>query len=109
MRPKNTSGTLKRHRQTFHLARHDPERWEQERDLTTYESLCEARERASIMEEEAKVNKQLLKYSQQEVGPFVICRDELPTTKLKGRPSARETGCLRNGTERPAPNQQDDI
>ena len=62
-RLKCTPNALKRHRETFHLARHDPEHWEQERETTLLESLREARERVNTVDREA--NKELLKHSRQ--------------------------------------------
>ena len=54
-------------RSTFHLARHSPDRWEKERNASFSESLCEARERASVAEREADTNKTLLRHSEQQV------------------------------------------
>jgi len=79
MRPKKISDKLKRHHQTFHLARHDPERWEQERSVTFSENLHEAQERASIPEKEAERNKGLLEQSKQQVGPIIVCEGKLCT------------------------------
>jgi hypothetical protein len=83
MHPKETSDTLKHHHKTFHLARHDPERWEQEREITLSEGLHEARERARIAEREAETNKTLLKRSQQQVSCVAICKDQLRTHETK--------------------------
>lgn len=78
MRTKKTSEALKRHRQTFHLARHDPERWEQEKNDSLSESLHEARERARIAEREVEITKKLLRDSQREASLIIVCGDELP-------------------------------
>lgn len=67
MRKKHVSDTLKHHRSTFHLARHSPDRWEKERNASFSESLCEARERASVAEREADTNETLLRHSEQQV------------------------------------------
>ena len=67
MRSKETSDALKRHRKTFHLARHDPELWEQERSTTLSDSLHNAQERASEAEKVAETNKKLLECGEQEV------------------------------------------
>ena len=83
MRPKKISDKLKRHHQTFHLARHDPERWEQERSVTFSENLHEAQERASIPEKEAEKNKGLLEQSKQQVGPIIVCEGKLCTHKTE--------------------------
>jgi len=77
MRPKNVSDKLKRHRQTFHLARRDPERWEWERSVTLSENLREAQERASIAEREVERTKGLLEQSQRQVSPVMVCEGEL--------------------------------
>ena len=50
MRAKQTSYALQRHRQTFHLAQCDTERWEQEKETTLLESLHEVRESTSAAE-----------------------------------------------------------
>ena len=91
MRCKKVSDKLKRHRQTFHFCRYDPERWEQERNATLSESLRKAEERASIAEGEAGRNKELLEQSQQQVGLVVVCEDELHTHR-----AGRLTRCERN-------------
>jgi len=75
MRPKETSGTLKHHRKTFHLARRDPERWEEEREVGLSEGLREARERANIAEREAETDRTLLKHSQQQVSLVIVRED----------------------------------
>ena len=90
MRTKKTSDALKRHRQTFHLARHDPERWEHEKNVSLYESLREARERARIAEREVEITKKLLRDSQREVRLIIVCGDELPAHK-----TYRLTTCAR--------------
>jgi len=77
MRPKKVSDKLKRHRRTFHLARHDPERWKQERSVALSENLREAQERASIAEREVEGNKGLLEQSQQPVSPVIVCEGEI--------------------------------
>ena len=77
MRPKKVSDKLKRHRKTFHLARHDPERWEREKRAALSENLHEAQERASIAEREVERNKGLLEQSQQKVSPVIVCEDEI--------------------------------
>jgi len=76
MRCKKVSDKLKRHRQTFHLSRYDPERWEQERNATLSESLRKAEERASIAEGGAGMNKELLEQSQHQVGLIIVCEGE---------------------------------
>jgi hypothetical protein len=67
MRQKRVSDTLKRHRHTFHLARHRPDDWKEEKSTSFSESLHETRERAHIAEREAEIDKTLLKHSQQQV------------------------------------------
>jgi len=81
MRLKKTSDTLKRHHQTFHLARRDPEGWEHERNISLSESLHEVRERVGIVEREAETNKRLLRHSQQQVKLVIAREDELLTHK----------------------------
>ena len=77
MRIKHTSHALKQQRKTFHLARHDPEHWEQEKEAARLENLHEARERASAAEREAKADKELLKNAQQQVSVVVVREDKL--------------------------------
>ena len=81
MRPKHTSNALKRHRKTFHLARHDLEHWEQERETILLESLREARERVNAVEREAGTSKELLEHSQRQASVIIIHEDELPAHK----------------------------
>ena len=86
MRPKNTSNTLKRHRQTFYLARRDPERWEKERNAIISANLHEAKERTRNTERDLEECKKLLKDSQQQVSCRVaICDGGLSTHKFEGQ------------------------
>jgi len=77
MRLKETSDAVKRHRKTFHLARRDPEHWEQERETSLSETLREARERAAIAEREAEANKRLLNHNQQQASLVIVYRGGL--------------------------------
>ena len=79
MRRKHVSDTLKRQRQIFHLALHNPDQWEQERYASLSESLHEARERASTAEKEMEENKMVLKRSQQQVHFESVQEDKLWT------------------------------
>ena len=81
MRVKKASDTLKRHYQTFYLARRDPERWEHERNTSLSESSHEAWERASTAEREAEAIKKSLRHSQQQVGIPIVRADEVPAHK----------------------------
>jgi len=72
MRVKKASDTQKRHYQTFHLARRNPERWEHERGVSLSESLHEAWERTGVAEREVETNKKMLRHNQQQVGIFVV-------------------------------------
>jgi len=78
MRSKQISYAQKRQRETFHIARYDPECWEQEKETTLLENLREARERANAAEREAETNKETLKYSQQQASIVIVCEDKLP-------------------------------
>lgn len=91
MRLKETSDALKRHRRTFHLARHNPERWEQERNITLSENLCDVRETTSKLEGEAEANKKLLECRQQQVGPVTGYQE-----KLRAHEYERLTASRRN-------------
>ena len=84
MRPKNTSKALKRHRQTFYLARRDPEHWEKERNTVISVSLHEAAERTQNTERELEECKLLLKDSQQRVSCVAIYDNGLSTHKFEG-------------------------
>lgn len=72
MRTKHVSDALKRQRQTFHLARHDPERWKQEKETTLLENLHDAQERAGVAERDAEVNKQLAEERQEQARIFIV-------------------------------------
>ena len=72
MRTKHVSNALKRQRQTFHLARHDPERWEREKETIHLENLYDAQERASAAERDAEVNKQLVEEKQKQARMFIV-------------------------------------
>ena len=91
MPKKKPSDALKRHRHTFHLARYDPEGWEQARYLSLSENLREARERAGIAEREAEANKKLSTHRGQEVSLVVTHEGELPAHETQ-----RLTACARN-------------
>jgi hypothetical protein len=78
MRVKKTSDVLKHHRATFHLAQRDPECWEQEKNTTLSESLCEAGERVTIAERKLEADEKLLEHSQQQASLIIITEDELP-------------------------------
>ena len=82
MRPKKVSKALKRHHQTFYLARRDPERWERERNITLSESLNETQEKVGIAKRETDKDERLLEHIQQQVSPVVVRDDGL--TKPKG-------------------------
>jgi len=89
MRTKQTSYALQRHRKTFHLARSDPERWEEEKETTRLESLHEARERASAAEKEAETNKRLLEHSQQQASVVIVHEDEPWVHRVENKPISR--------------------
>ena len=74
MRTKHVSDALKRQRRTFHLARHDPERWEREKETSTLlENIHDAQERASAAERDAEANKQLVEEKQKQARIFIVC------------------------------------
>ena len=73
MRTKHVSDALKRQRRTFHLARHDPARWEQEKETSTLlENIHDAQERTSAAERDAEVNKQLVEEKQKQARIFIV-------------------------------------
>ena len=91
MPKKKPSDALKCHRHTFHLARYDPEGWEQARYLSLSENLREAQERASIAEREAEASKKLLRHREQEVSLVITHEGELLVHETQ-----RLTACARN-------------
>ena len=76
MRPKNTSYALKQHRKTFHLARYDPERWEQVNENNLQTNLRDARERASVAERELEAGKK-------QASTFIVYDDALQAHETK--------------------------
>jgi len=85
MHTKHISNTLKQQCSIFHLARHDPERWEQEKETTLLNSLHDAWEKASAAEREAETNKKLWKNSQQQASIFIVYEDVLRAHGTKNR------------------------
>ena len=71
MRTKHTSNALKRHRKTFHLARRDPELWEQVKESNFLESLHEAQERASAAERRAQTSERLLEDARKQASIYI--------------------------------------
>ena len=82
---KHTSLALKQQCKTFHFARHNPERWEQEKETALLNNLHDAWERASTAEREAEMSKKSLKHSQQQASVFIICEDALQAYGIKKR------------------------
>ena len=72
MRTKHTSNALKRHRETFHLARRDPGLWEQVKESNLHETLHEAWERASAAERRAEVSEKLLEDMQKQESIYIL-------------------------------------
>jgi hypothetical protein len=97
---KKGSKAQKRHRKTFHLARHDPERWKQVRENNHSESLRElqelserlreAEERENIAKGKAETAKMLLKEAQQQASLDIICEDWRRTHEAERLPTCRE-------------------
>ena len=83
MRPKGTSKALKRHRKTFHLVRHDPERWEQEKKAALSENLHEAREKADTAEREVEAKERLLMDCRDQVSIAIVYDDERRSHETK--------------------------
>jgi hypothetical protein len=97
MRQKKVSNALKHHRATFHLARHSPDRWEEEKNAACSESLCEARDRARVAKKKAEANKTLLKHSQQQVRLSPVHEYELQAHEtIEGCPCPRAIGHFGN-------------
>ena len=88
MRTKHTSNALKRHRKTFHLARHDPELWEQVKENNLLESLQEAQERASAAERRAEISEKMLERALGQASTYIL---------LSTRISYRLMGPLKQG------------
>jgi hypothetical protein len=84
MGKKLVSDSQKRHYRTFHLARRNPELWEQERNASLSETLGEARERISVVEKEVETNKKLLRRSQHQVRLIFSERMDYMPMKPKG-------------------------
>lgn len=77
MRLKETSDALKRHRKTLYLARHNPERWAEERIITLSESLHDAQEKKSKVEKKVEASGKLLEHKQQQVSLVKTYEEEL--------------------------------
>lgn len=96
---KKGSEAQKRHRKTFHLARHDPERWKQVRENNHSESLRElqelserlreAEERESIAKGKEETAKMLLKEAQQQASLDITYEDWLRTHETERLPTCR--------------------
>ena len=72
MRTKHVSDALKRQRQTFHLARHNPECWKKEKETTLLEKLHDAQERAGVTERDVEASKQLAEEKQEQARIFIV-------------------------------------
>lgn len=85
MRAKHASKAAKRHRKTFHLARHNPALWQQVRESNLLESLHEDEERARALE----MSEKSLEDTQKRASIYILSSVRI-VCRLMGRPKKQD-------------------